>query len=354
MMIDSSTYTAKVSSSVLIVANSNMALSRVSSLLDSFDNSSQSIPSIRVISSNPAALQLPLKSSDLLVQSFSYRTIASLSIADECTKHFISKSACSTAIFYDFAQDAHVFYLARLIIRLGINISVYPAAPVPKYKVSTIQAIATSVLQLRLFIKFLFLKITACPVALYSYGNQNGVFLTNKPHIRLSGSRIIFAEFSQDKFKKYTHLLPPSIHYLYIENCEALLSEQARLLVKSILQDISSLLAKRGEIMYFKPRPNQSVSNQICPTMVPFYGTDIPCEDIDMSQATLVTIASIGALSSQASNIISIVDLLIHCKECQCDYPTLHVQSEYVRSFSHSKLLLPNSRLHLMTQLSQL
>ena len=130
------------------------------------------------------------------------------------------------------------------------------------------------------------------------------------------------------------------------------MSDHARSLIRSILQDISLSLAERGELMYFKPRPTDSVSLQICPPAVPFYGSDIRCEDIDMSQSTLVTIASIGALSSKGSKIISIVDLLINSQISKRDYSILHVQSEYANTFSHPYLSMPNSLPHLLAELT--
>ena len=113
-----------------------------------------------------------------------------------------------------------------------------------------------------------------------------------------------------------------------------------------------SCCSKFGETLYFKPRPNQSVATKICPDMVPFYGTSIPCEDIDMSKSTLVTIASLGALSSNAPRIISIIDLLIHSVNSRRDLSNLYIQNDYVRSFSHSNLSFPVSHSHLHSLLS--
>ena len=121
--------------------------------------------------------------------------------------------------------------------------------------------------------------------------------------------------------------------------------------MRSILNVIATSLAEHGEMLYIKPRLNRSIFKQVYPSNFTLFGSDTPCEDINMSRCTLITIASIGALTSEATKIISIVDLLINCIECRRDSLMLYSQFDYARSFTKSNLIFPNTYSRLIADL---
>ena len=121
--------------------------------------------------------------------------------------------------------------------------------------------------------------------------------------------------------------------------------------MRSILNVIATSLAEHGEMLYIKPRLNRSIFKQVYPSNSTLFGSDTPCEDINMSHCTLITIASIGALTSEATKIISIVDLLINCIECRRDSLMLYSQFDYARSFTKSNLIFPNTYSRLIADL---
>ena len=126
-MLQNSSYSpVNHSSNSLVVANSSMALSRLSSYVDSGDECDQSISSVWLVSSNPDVRKLPLEQVNIFVDNFASVPFISYRRLQSRITNFIQESGCSTAIFYDFAQDKSIYFIAKLLLALDISICVLP------------------------------------------------------------------------------------------------------------------------------------------------------------------------------------------------------------------------------------
>ena len=156
MFIESAINSSRDCSGLLIVANSTMAISRLSSYLNSQDQSSKLAFSVWLITCNPAANALPLEPANVLFYktinpSFSQRTTNSSLI------NFIKKANCINAVFYDFAQDFRLFCCKALLIWVCV-LKLSQLLP-SKYKISILQRVVSFFANPRLLFKYCYLKI---------------------------------------------------------------------------------------------------------------------------------------------------------------------------------------------------
>lgn len=321
--------------SAIIVASSTMSLWML------HNNRLNTANNYWLISLNPKAQYLSQQFTQMLICDLPIKAILNPKKMREI-KSFIKKTRCSNAIFYDFSQDIGTLLLAHVCLKLGLNISVIPAAPIPKYKVSLLSALLNQSIDIRRAILFKILHLFSIPVGLYSYGNPI-LHLKSPPHFRLCSPKITFSKYNGVSPSDSLSAPPENIRFLYIEGCEYLLSRENQSYTFSVICSISEYLNSLGYILYIKPRPYNSIYSHIPLATMPFYTTHLPCEQLDLSKLFLFTIASFGALSSFRSTVFSISLVLIHAMTNKRDLGTIDCQYAYANAFNHPKIYFPSS-----------
>ena len=335
----------------IIYASSSMSMFALQYRIQNLVDLGADLNEIWVISSNNKAQLIFSKIPNLLVIRPSLRSLFLRNRCHTLIREHIRKSGLKSIIFYDFAEDLGVFLVAKTALHLRLHISILPSAPLPCNKVKISDFIMNNSFNFKKRLLYLLLKFLCYPASLYSYG----LSLTSrrKPHIRISHSSIHVKPYVPVQQLHFEMILPKSIKYLYIENCECLLGSLGLQLVNKILASLAQELLLLGKKLYVKPRMYNSVLNNDNRFNYDNTLTSQPCEKIDMSSCTLITIASIGALAKPNSTVISILsvlmeDLSIHSH----DKVILQTQLDYVRSFSHPKLIIPRSKTELFELLN--
>ena len=251
---------------------------------------------------------------------------------------FLKPLAIQKVVFYDFAKDLRCFILAKIFICLDFRILVLPVIPYPSIPLNISDIFPRILTNPRLTFYLIYFSVLQFPVSLFSFSRD--IRGDNIKYFRLFHPKILYRTYQPLYQQPASYKLPPEIRYLYIEGCDSSLSKESYDTLNKLLEDVSLFLKSNGETLYIKPRDRNQL-NIIKPIgSQPYIGP--LCQDIDMNECVLLTIASSGALCKTHSKVISLAQILLEqCSFVPNDSQILSNQLDYAQSFNHPLLLFP-------------
>jgi hypothetical protein len=217
---------------------------------------------------------------------------------------------------------------------------VMPSLPPPQIPVKITSNILRTRQAFLKYFKTIIFKILNLPVSLFSYSQS--VTSIDHAHFRLCHSKIQFLDYRPLGNACPKQKLPDTIKVLYIESCEFILSQNAQSVARGIFCALSNGLSSRNIKLYLKPRLANSIFD--IPSSLTYPELNhVRCEEVDMANVILVTIASSGALSKRKSKIISVVNVLSTLAQSSRDCDILNIQRNYAICFRHPSFMAPKS-----------